>query len=152
MQEGDKMGKAQAALRKALDELRPEDTFNIVTFAERARSFSSGMRQASSANVSQGHLHINLMKPDGPTNMSAALDLALSQSDVTHIFLLSDGEPTEGTTNFDLLRLIVRQKNAGRCRIITLALGRGEHFKGMDLLRGIADDNNGRFDYVNLSR
>ena len=69
----------------------------------------------------------------------------------TQIFLMSDGEPQwGGITDFDALRRDVLEHNGHRVPIFTLALGIGERFKGMTLMRGIADDNRGQFHYINL--
>jgi hypothetical protein len=65
---------------------------------------------------------------------------------------MSDGEPTEGITDFDKLIEFARDRNASHARIITLALGLGEKFKGMQLLRDLAAGNGGRFDYINRAR
>ncbi len=47
---------------------------------------------------------------------------------------------------------MVRERNRRKVQISTLALGLGDRFKGMDLLRGLAEDNSGTFNYVNLAR
>jgi hypothetical protein len=80
------------------------------------------------------------------------MELALALEPATHIFLMSDGEPNSGITDADELRALIRERNSRKARILTLALGLGEQFPGIPLLKGIAEDNRGKFDYVNLSR
>jgi hypothetical protein len=151
MIEGNKMGKAQEAMNKALDELRPEDSFMIVAFSTEAVAYSSGLRPATRAAIAQGHINIGSAQPSGATNISAAFEIALAQKEATHIFFLSDGDPTRGITDYKQLLSFVRTRNTAKARIITLALGLGEKFDGMELLRQMAKENDGRFDYVNLA-
>lgn len=152
MEEGNKIGKAREALAKAIEELRPEDKFMLISFSDKARKYSPGMLPATAGNISAGEAGVALMEPSGATDISAALDLAFAQPEVTHIFLLSDGEPTEGITDFDKLLAFTREHNESRARIITLALGLGEKFKGIQLLKRMADENNGRYSYIDLRR
>ena len=70
----------------------------------------------------------------------------------THIFLLSDGEPSRGITDEVSLRHFIRTHNLNKALIATMALGLGENFPGIPLLKGIAAENGGQFSYVNLAR
>jgi secreted protein with Ig-like and vWFA domain len=152
MQQGNKIGKAQEALKQAISELKPTDSFNIITFAARVDGFSNVMLAATKENVEQADEFIDLLRLRGGTNISGALEIALSLEGITHIFLLSDGEPMGGITDPDQIRAMVREFNTQKAQIITLALGLGEQFRGMALLKGLAEDNNGKFSYVNLAR
>lgn len=150
MIDGGKMNRAREALQKALTELRYDDTFNIVAFSSRARMVFPTMRRVSAASIAQANTNIELMSPDGETDLSDALDLALVQEDVSHVFVLSDGEPTKGIIEYADLLAHVRERNTKNVHIITLALGLGEKFRGISLLRALAEQNGGKFDYVNL--
>jgi Ca-activated chloride channel family protein len=152
MEDGRKIDRVRTAMEKALSELRPDDFFNIVFFSDDAKLFSKTMRPATASNISAGISSVSVAIPTGATNLSAGLDLAFQQPGITHIFLMSDGEPTEGITDFDRLAEFARVRNQGSARIITLALGRGEKFKGMALLQQLAEEGRGKFDYVNLAR
>jgi Ca-activated chloride channel homolog len=151
MNAGGKMSKAHDALHKALDELRPDDQFTIVTFANDARSMPR-MLSATRAGLSIGHANVSASQPEpgGATNLSAALDLALGLPGITHVFVLSDGEPTEGITDPNELLAFARKKNARKARIITMALINTEDKKGFTLLKEIAEQHNGLFDFVDL--
>ncbi len=151
MSQGGKMIRAHEALNKALDELRPDDQFTIVTFANDARSMSR-MLSATRAGLSIGHANVSAAQPEpgGATNLSAALDLALGLPGITHIFILSDGEPTEGITEPEELLAFARKRNTRRTRIITMALLSGDDKKGFTLLKEIAEQNNGLFDFVDV--
>jgi hypothetical protein len=77
MEEGGKILRVRDAMEKALSELRNEDYFNIVFFSDRATLFAPTMRPATASNVSAGVLSVGVNEPNGATNLSAALDLAL---------------------------------------------------------------------------
>ena len=63
---------------------------------------------------------------------------------IDELFLLSDGEPTEGQVKDpeDLLRLVAEANKYLRVRINTVFSGRG---KGADFLRKLAEQNDGTF-------
>ena len=150
MEEGGKIKRAREALQKALSELRTDDTFNIVPFSDRARTIFPKMSKVNNTTISTANTNIDFLEPSGETDLSDAIDLALNQTEVSHIFVLSDGEPTRGIIDYPLLLAHVRERNPRNVHIITLALGLGEKFPGIALLRALADQNDGKFDYVNL--
>ena len=150
MADDGKIQKARDALQKALSELRTDDTFNIVPFSDRARTVFRKMSKVNNSTVASANTNIDFLEPDGETNLSDAIDLALQQNEVSHIFVMSDGVPTRGIIEFPELLAHVRQRNTKNVHIITLALGLGEKFPGIALLRALADQNDGKFDYINL--
>ena len=109
------------------------------------------MQRVSSESVSKAKEFINNINIGDGTNLSEAMDVAFSYSGVSHIYLMSDGEPNKGIEDFGDLRRFIREKNKNHVRIITLALGLGEDFPGKRLLEDIAKDNNGSYDYKNLA-
>jgi hypothetical protein len=152
MNQGDKIGKAKDALKKALSELKPGDSFNIVTFDANVHWFGASLLPATRANLTQGVEYVDSIQLRGGTNLSGGLEKALAHTDATHIFLLSDGEPSRGITDAGQLREAVKFWNRQKAHILTLALGLGEQFPGIPLLKGLADDNEGKFSYVNLAK
>lgn len=152
MEQGNKIGKAREALKKALAELKPGDSFNIVGFDGQVRAFGGSMIAASRENVTRGMEWVDAIRTAPGTFISGAMEKALQAEQVTHVFLLSDGEPSRGITNPAQLRALIKERNTGKAVIATLALGLGEEFPGIPLLKGIAEDNGGEFSYVNLAR
>ena len=67
---------------------------------------------------------------------------------VTHIFLLTDGEPNQGITKAEALRAFVKAHNTQRAQILSVALGQ---FKGWTLLQDLAKDNGGVFQHIRLN-
>lgn len=146
----DKINKTKMVLKKTLRELRPTDTFNVIGFDDSAHAFSSSMHPATPGNIKRAVEFIDALKLAPYTNYSAGMDAALKQETATHIFLMSDGEPHGGIEDFDRLREFVKSKNTRKAHIYTFALGLGERFPGMRLLRSIAEDNDGEYSYINL--
>ena len=150
MRDGGKIAKAKDALCRALLELRSTDYFNVINFDEHAHMMSPIMLAANKANVKEAFKFVFELSLHNYTNVSEGIEAALSQEGVTHIFLLSDGEPNKGVQQFSQLRAFIKEHNTKGVQINTLALGLGERFPGMRLLNGIAEDNGGQYGYVNL--
>jgi hypothetical protein len=150
MRDGGKIAKAKDALCRALLELRSTDYFNVINFDEHAHMMSPVMQAATRANVKDAFKFVFELSLHNYTNVSEGMEQALAQEGVTHIFLLSDGEPNKGVQQFSQLRAFIKEHNTKGVQINTLALGLGERFPGMRLLNGIAEDNGGQYGYVNL--
>jgi Ca-activated chloride channel family protein len=151
MRDGNKIGKEKEAVKRALQELRPTDKFNVINFDEIIHVFSPNILPATPDNVLKASTFIDDMKLANYTNVSAPLEEALKEKTLTHVFFLSDGEPNKGVQNFAQLRKFVKEKNLHKVRINTIALGLGERFPGMQLMRTLAEDNKGQYGYINLS-
>src|SRR5262249_55331326 len=153
MHQGNKIGKAQEALKQALSELRPADTFDVIIFGATVDALSPVLLPASPDNISEANAFIDNIRLRSGTNISGALEAGLSLEGTTHLFLLSDGEPAgAGLQDPDQIRALVRELNTRKVQINTLALGLGEQFRGMALLKALADDNHGKYAYINLAR
>lgn len=152
MRFNDKIGKARIAMAKALSQLKRSDWFNIICFDRETYPFAPALQKATPANVQRATDYINAIQLDvhPGTDMSKVLEQALALKKVSEIFLMSDGTPNGGINDFDQLRADVRKNNGDKVPIYTLALGVGEKFKGADLMKGMAEDNGGKFDLVNL--
>ena len=50
------------------------------------------------------------------------------------------------------MRAFVKDQNRQKAQVYTLALGLGEEFPGIQLLKSLAEDNNGKYTYVDLAR
>lgn len=152
MRDGDKFLKAKSALKKALSELRPSDTFNIIAFTREAATFQDDAVPATAENIAYARDYVDGIKIGAGTNISGAMDLALRMSNISYIYIMSDGEPNGGIEDFGKLRKYIREKNTNNIHITTLALGLGEKFPGMRLLKAIAEENGGTYDYVNVKK
>jgi hypothetical protein len=152
MRTGNKIDKAKEALKKALGELRRSDTFNIIFFKRNATTFRDDVVPATQANVTNAKVFVDQIRTGDGTNISAAMDLALGMTGISYIYLMANSEPNSGLTDFGELRRYIREKNTHGVKIMTLAIGLGEKFAGVRLLKGIAGDNHGMYDYIDLSK
>jgi secreted protein with Ig-like and vWFA domain len=121
-------------------------------FKRTASTFRDDSVPATPANVANARIFVEDIQIGDGTNISNAMDLALGMNGVTHIYLMSDGEPNGGISDFRELRSYIRENNKHNIKITTLALGLGENFPGMTLLKGIAEDNNGTYDYIDMTK
>ena len=152
MAQMNKIGKAKEALKKALSELKHGDQFDIINFDDNIHVFGASLLPVESGTVRQASAFVDALQLHPGTNLSGALEKVFTMEGITHIFILSDGEPSRGITNPDLIRALVKEKNVHHIQILTLALGLGEKFPGMLLLHALADENGGQYSYVNLAK
>lgn len=152
MEEGAKFATAQRELKQALRSLKPTDSFNIITFHGLMYVLASALLPATEENVQRGIAFVDALELGEGTNLSQALERALALEGITQVLVLSDGEPTDGIQDRDLLRDLVRARNRQKAQIYTFALGRGNRFPGMALLRALAEDNNGTFRPIDLAK
>lgn len=130
-------------LKVGLRGLRPDQKFNLVSFANKARSFEPVMQFATKANVERAVEWIDRLKLEFQTNVFDALDLAFMiagcgsdggyyASQVDTIFFLSDGAPTianlyaKGIVQDDadrILSAVSRWNLLGRIKIHAVGLG-----------------------------
>ena len=87
MRDGNKIGKAREALKKALSELKPRDTFNVFNFDHSVHRFSEKMLPANSDNIQQALAYVDGIKLHDDTNLSDALQAAFTEEQITHVFI-----------------------------------------------------------------
>ena len=76
--DGEPMELACAAVRRGLDLLRPQDSFQIIPFSERAGKLASSPIQASPRNLRRGHDFVDRLRANGGTMMIHGVRTALS--------------------------------------------------------------------------
>lgn len=151
MRRGNRLAKAQEALKLALAELKSTDTFNVVSFANTPEQLSPKMLPATLKNKQKAVTFIEGFQVRDGTNLSSAMESALKLENITHVFVLSDGEPTGGIRDPMQLRTFIKQQNTQQASVVTLALIMGEQSPGFEVLKQIAEDNHGTFKFVNMS-
>jgi len=123
---GQKMEQARAAGRQLLASLGAQDRFRIVDFSTDVRTFAGGFLPATRRNVENAQRYLDDLRPEGSTNISGALEEALSVSaDDEHmpvIFFVTDGEPTVGERNVDGIAALAARLR-GRARVFTFGVG-----------------------------
>ncbi len=149
MLEDEKIAPAREALVHGLRTLRPEDRFNIVTFATDARAYGKGMVEASKLEVARAIEWVKEIEAAGGTNIDDALESAASalpdEDRLRMVVFLTDGRPTIGVTE----EKKILENAAGRLpkgtRLFVFGVGFDVNARLLDLL---AEQGRGARDYV----
>ncbi len=124
---GDKMQQAKKALLYCVNNLNSNDSFDIIRFSTEAYSLFNKIETANESNLKKAIKFINDLKPVGGTNIEEALKLALNEkgnSNRTHLIVfITDGKPTIGETNDEMLLKKLRNSNSKNIRIFTFGIG-----------------------------
>ena len=145
---GQKMEQARAAGRQLLASLGPQDRFRIVDFSTDVRTFAGGFTPATRRNIESAQRYLDELRPDGSTNISGALEEALSVSTdderMPVIFFVTDGEPTVGERNADRIAELAARLR-GRARVFTFGVGADVN---TSLIEQLALDGRGTAQFV----
>ncbi|HEY1068722.1 MAG TPA: VIT domain-containing protein, partial [Pirellulales bacterium] len=124
---GEKIEQAKSALKFVLNNLRPEDTFNIVAYDSEVVSFRPELEKFNDETRNAAIGFVNGIYAGGGTNIDGALSTALSQlkdsNRPTYVLFMTDGLPTVGETNEMKITENVKTKNGVRARIISFGVG-----------------------------
>lgn len=124
---GESIEQAKQALKYGLQQLQPEDSFNIVTFNHEAMLYSEQLLPATSSTIARALRFVDGLDADGGTEMAAALKAAFSiktydQPNSTRwlnqIVFITDGSVGNETALFDL----IEQQLVDR-RLFTVGIG-----------------------------
>ena len=149
MAEEGKMEKARAALLFGVKTLRPDDRFNVISFAGEEHLMANGLVAANDQGRTRGVEFVQGLRPNGGTNINDALLAAFKQFDASDrpklLVFVTDGLPTVGETN--ITRIIENARNAhGRgVRLFTFGVG---YDVNTALLDKLASENGGVADYI----
>lgn len=149
MAEDGKMEKARAALRFGVNTLSARDRFNIVSFAGEEHLLSERLLDADAAGKKQALEFIEGLKATGGTNINDALLAAFKQlpggERTQMVVLLTDGQPTVGTTNAGKIMLNAKEANRSQARLFTFGVG---YDVNTLLLDGLAGEGRGAVTYI----
>ena len=93
------------------NQLTHRQQFTLVKFDHRARMWSNGLQQATTANLQAASQHVDEWFPDGGTDFEQALTVAFGVPDVQAVYLLSDGEVYGGEMEHLIQRARVLSRN-----------------------------------------
>jgi Uncharacterized protein containing a von Willebrand factor type A (vWA) domain len=123
---GAKIEQARAAGKQLLNSLSAADRFRLIDFSTDVRTFRDGWSAASRGNIRSAERYLDALEANGSTNISGALDEALSQSvdsgRLPIVLFLTDGQPTVGETNADAIASSVAA-HRGKRRLFTFGVG-----------------------------
>ena len=143
---GEKIEQAKDALRFVLDNLNPEDRFNIVAFSTGVRQYAESLRPASERD--QAERFVWELEAMGGTDINRALMEALNMADAerpTIVIFLTDGLATEGVTETE--RILENVAEAARSNVRIFPFGVGDDVNTI-LLDTIAENHRGASAYV----
>jgi HEAT repeat protein len=132
---------AKRELSKCIDALDRDALFNMVVFSGGVdRWIDGGIAQSKEKAKTDAKTFVSRLGAGGGTNLYGALEVAFSDKDVDTIYIMSDGEPTNGdVVDQAEIRARVLQWNEHRKVVInTVAVG-GSY----DILAWLAEDSGG---------
>uniref|UniRef100_A0A8B9SFH5 Inter-alpha-trypsin inhibitor heavy chain 5 n=1 Tax=Anas platyrhynchos TaxID=8839 RepID=A0A8B9SFH5_ANAPL len=133
---GTKLRQTKEALFTILQDLRPEDHFNIIGFSNRIKVWQQDrLVPVTPNNIRDAKKYIHNMSPTGGTNINSALQTGakllndyIAQNDidarsVSLIIFLTDGRPTVGETQSS--KILSNTKDAIRDKFCLFTIGIG---------------------------
>jgi Ca-activated chloride channel family protein len=151
MAEEGKMEKARGALLYGVRILRPQDRFNIISFAGEEHLMEAGLIAADDKGRARGEAFVKALKPVGGTNINQSLLASLRQFSETDrerpkmLVFMTDGLPTVDETNVTKIIDNVRKASRPGVRLFTFGVG---YDVNTALLDKLAAENGGVADYV----
>ncbi len=146
---GKKIEQARNALRFVLNNLRDDDTFNIVAYDDRVETFRPELQRYSSRTRDEAERFVDNIREGGSTNIDAALQTALAMvpddDRPSYILFLTDGLPTAGETNEMAIAENCKRSNKYRARVFAFGVGFDVNARLLDRLSG---GNSGTSEYV----
>lgn len=144
--QGPKLDQAKRALTYVLDQLNPEDRFNILAFSTGTNAYASRPQPVSARENARSF--VAGLRAEGSTDINRALLEALSGADAerpTIVIFLTDGLPTVGETSPD--RILSNVTGTAKKNIRLFPFGVGDDVNTF-LLDSLADKLRGASGYV----
>ena len=124
---GTRLSQVKQALNYFIEQLQPNDRFNVISFNTEVSSFAAGLVQAEAANKTRAKTYVQTLSASGLTNLNGALLTALTMLNGTvgqsQVLLISDGQPTWGETRTDSVLANVKRANKVGASIFAIGLG-----------------------------
>ncbi len=122
----EKMEQAKRGLQVCLEQLGPQDRFELVRFSTEAENLFGSLRPADEEHLAKARDYIAGLEAMGGTNMEDALQKALALAQPQRplfVVLITDGKPTIGETEEEaLIDKILIDKDLS-VRIFTIGIG-----------------------------
>ena len=141
---GASIDQAKAALKLALDRLRPGDTFNVIRFDHTTDAVFPAAQPATQQNLATANRYVSRIQANGGTEMLPALQQALDGHEhpgrLRQVIFLTDG----GVGNEQQLFAAIHER-LGDSRLFTIGIGSApnSHF-----MREAARLGRGTFTYI----
>jgi Ca-activated chloride channel family protein len=122
---GQKMEQARAAGHALLSSLSRNDRFRLIDFATDVNTFRDDFVAATPENIRAARRYLDVLRADGSTNISGALEEALNARTESErlplIVFLTDGEPTVGERDPEAIAAIAARRR-GDARLFTVGV------------------------------
>ncbi|GEM_PF-428407 len=119
---GEPMAKAKAAMRRAINNLNPNDTFQIIKFSDAANGFAPAPVANTAQNIMNARRFINEMHGTGGTQMiegiKAALDYPHDENRLRIVLFMTDGYIGDERQIFAAIK-----KKIGDTRLFSFGVG-----------------------------
>lgn len=122
--QGEKIVQAREALKYVLEQLKPNDRFNVISFATAVVPYANGLRPASERG--DAIRFVDTLEASGSTDINRALLEAMADADKerpTIVIFLTDGLPTVGEVNADAILENVNQATPSNVRLFNFGVG-----------------------------
>lgn len=122
--EGEKFRQAQAALRFILEHLNPQDRFNLLAFSTTIQAFSPELNPVNA--VPAALRWVDSLSAQGSTDINRALLEAaemFSGERTSYVIFLTDGLPTEGVVDSQLILDHLAQAAPEEMRLFSFGVG-----------------------------
>ncbi|XP_039403066.1 inter-alpha-trypsin inhibitor heavy chain H4 isoform X1 [Mauremys reevesii] len=149
---GRKIEQTRDALLKILEDLRPEDHFSLITFNSLVTEWKNTLLQATGQNVESAKRYVKTVMARGGTDINNALLTAANTLDkasyaeilqahsISMIILLTDGQPTVGVQDVEIIQQNIQKAIKGKYVLYCLGFGFDVSYK---FLEKMALDNGG---------
>jgi Ca-activated chloride channel family protein len=146
---GQKFEQARGALKFLLQQLRPEDNFNVVVYDSAIESFRPELQRADEATIKAALGFADGLYAGGSTNIDGALQTALNQltdpKRPSYVLFLTDGLPTVGELNEQRIAAKAKDANKVNARVFNFGVGFDVNSR---LLDRISRDHRGQSVFV----
>nr|XP_013810388.1 PREDICTED: inter-alpha-trypsin inhibitor heavy chain H4 [Apteryx mantelli mantelli] len=138
---GRKIEQTREALLKILQDLRAEDRFGFITFSSKVAEWRSSLLEATKENVESAAAFVQTLTASGGTDIHRALLAAvgtlqraeeLPERSVSMIILLTDGQPTSGETNVEVIQENIQKAISGKYALFCLGFGFDVSYKFLE--------------------
>ena len=149
---GEKIEQARAAAEYVVDQLNPDDRFNIISFSTGTSAWERDLQEVTAGSRKDAIRWLDRIPATGATDINRALLEALALFDSgderpAYVLFLTDGQPTQGEQDPD--RIIANALNNRpedrNVRLFTFGVG---YDVNTDLLDVLSQELGGRASYV----
>uniref|UniRef100_A0A3B1JXI9 Inter-alpha-trypsin inhibitor heavy chain 3 n=1 Tax=Astyanax mexicanus TaxID=7994 RepID=A0A3B1JXI9_ASTMX len=144
---GRKIQQTRSALDHILGDLDSEDHFGLILFDSYVDVWKRELIQATSSNVNLAKQFVKTIQDRGATNINSAVLMGVEmlnkhrrEGSASILILLTDGDPNEGESNPDRIRVSVKEAIGKKMALYCLGFGFDVNF---DFLEKMALENNG---------